>query len=91
MSQYGERLNNYRKRVYQLLGTKAAISSIVPIIEIETRRFLLRTMINPSSLKEQLQRSVHVYRSWVTCIDSDLEQACRSSHFEDHLRLSHRG
>ena len=56
LSQYSERLKSYRKRMHQFLGTKSAIASVVPVVEIEIKRFLFRTLSKPDSLQEQIER-----------------------------------
>lgn len=58
MSNYGDRLKNLRRLFHQYLGTKAAVASFVPVLEMEARRFLLRTINDPSSLQEQIRRCV---------------------------------
>ncbi|KAH8116638.1 cytochrome P450 [Phellopilus nigrolimitatus] len=57
LARYGDRLRQYRRNFHQFLGTKAAVSGLIPLLEVETRRFLYRVMRNPSSLHEQIRRT----------------------------------
>ncbi|KAH8109869.1 cytochrome P450 monooxygenase, partial [Phellopilus nigrolimitatus] len=57
LSRYGERFRKYRRNFHEYLGTRTAVASFTPIEEVETRRFLLRTMRDPSSLHDQIRRT----------------------------------
>ncbi|KAH8114366.1 cytochrome P450 oxidoreductase [Phellopilus nigrolimitatus] len=57
LQRYGEDFRQFRKELHQVLGTQAAISKFHPLIEIETRRFLLRVLEDTTRLTKHVQTS----------------------------------
>lgn len=55
MLPYGSRLRESRKQFHTTLGSKGAMSKFDSLQEVEGRRFLLRTMKDPSNLLQHLR------------------------------------
>lgn len=54
---YGDRLLIHRKQIHQVIGTKGGVSRFSSLQEIEIRRFLLNTLVDPA----KLFRGIHLY------------------------------
>ena len=50
MQHYSPRFRAYRKNIYQLMGSKNALTKFNPLIEEETRRTLIRIVEDPQQL-----------------------------------------
>jgi hypothetical protein len=55
-----------RKRVYQVIGTKAGLSKFYPLQEMEVHRFLLRTLQEPEKVVSNLRTYVLFSYSAIT-------------------------
>lgn len=57
LSRYNDRFRRYRRAVHQFIGTKAVLAPFAKTMDIESHRFLNRTMRDPSTLFEQIRRT----------------------------------
>ncbi|KAK0450595.1 cytochrome P450 [Desarmillaria tabescens] len=54
---YGARLRNQRRLAHQLLGNNAAIKQFLPMVELETHRFLKRISDKPDELPAYIRKT----------------------------------
>ena len=52
---HGDRFRAMRKQIYQVFGTKAALSKFIPLQDVEVHRFLLRTIEKPDDLIQNIR------------------------------------
>ena len=69
MQYYGERFRSYRKIIYQMMGSKTAITQFHTLMQIESRRFLSRCIESPEELREHVRTCVSLFLFFVRFMD----------------------
>lgn len=54
------RLRDYRKRVFEVMGSKAKIAKFSELQDSEVSKFLVRTLENPTDLVEHIRTYVFI-------------------------------
>ncbi|KAG1863085.1 cytochrome P450 [Suillus subluteus] len=55
---YGERFRLFRKNCHRVIGSRSALAVYHPMEEMETRRFLKRTLAKPDSLQTHIRLTI---------------------------------
>lgn len=63
---YSSRFHAYRKNIHRFMGTRAVLSRFIPLLDLEARRFLFRTLEKPEK-----------FRDYIRVLVSQLSQALR--------------
>ena len=58
MLRYGDRFRLIRKNLHQVIGTRGAMRKFDSLLDVETRRFLLRVLRSPSDLADHIRKYV---------------------------------
>ncbi|KAF8898320.1 cytochrome P450 [Mucidula mucida] len=54
---YGNRFRKFRKHFARIMGTPSILQQFLPMVETEIKKFLRRSLANPSVLSDQLRKS----------------------------------